>query len=458
MKRIGITGASGFVATAVIAALTRRGDSVRALSRNPSATNFPSGVDVRQFDTMSAIDPRASAQALEGLDAVVHLAGESISGHWNSDKKKKILDSRSIGTRNLVNAMRACSQPPRVLVSASGSDYYGPCGDQPLDESSPAGSDFLAQVCTQWEREAKRAAEFGIRVVCLRQGLVLDGRAGPLAAMLLPFKLGAGGPLGSGRQWWPWIHLQDDVALFEFALDCDQASGPINAVSPDVASNARFSAALGHALRRPALAFAPPVALHIALGEFYKILLASKLILPARAQDLGFSWAHESLEEALLELLDPGSQRAPAIYRFELEETVAAGLDKAFDFFSNAANLTELMPSDLQLHMRSLPVEMKRGAIVEHEFKLQGLPVRWKSLITRWQPGVGFADVQIRGPFQLWRHQHDFESRNGSVLLRDRIDYSLPLAPLSDVALPVVRASLVRVFAYRRSQIKRLLR
>ena len=456
MKRIGVTGASGFVGRALVAALTERGDFVRAFARDPSAA-FPSGVEVQPLDLTREPDSRA-AQALEGLDAIAHLSGESVAGRWTAEKKKKIHDSRQLTTRHLVAAMRACSRPPRTLVSASASGYYGSRGDEPLSEESTPGGDFLARVCVDWEFEARKAGEFGVRVVCLRQGIILGRDGGALAAMLPPFKLGVGGPLGSGAQWWPWIHIEDDVALYLFAIDREDLSGAINAVSPDVATNARFSQALGHALRRPSFALAPRPALKIALGEFADTLLASQLVLPAKAEDAGFQWKRERLERALLDLLDPGTKREPATTRFEASEKIPASPLEVFDFYSNAANLRALAPPELQLQVVTpLPIEMRRGSVVEYALKVHGLRVGWKTCITKWLPPSCFTDVQLRGPYIMWRHDHDFEPRSDGVVVRDAIEYVLPFAPFSNVALPMVRGDMRRVFDYRSTQLSRLL-
>lgn len=457
MKRVAVTGASGFIGRALVATLARRGDVVRAIVRDPKRATFPPGVEVRQLDLMREPDSVA-VKAFEGLDAVVHLAGESVAGRWTAAKKKSIHESRQLTTRHLVAAMRACPQPPRTLLSASASGYYGSRGDEPLTEESPPGGDFLARVCVDWEFEARKASEFGVRVVCMRQGIVLGRDGGALAAMLPPFKLGIGGPLGSGAQWWPWIHIEDNVALYLFAIDREDLTGAVNAVSPDVATNARFSHALGHALHRPSFAVAPGPALKIALGEFADTLLTSQLILPAKAQDDGFAWQHERLDRALLDLLEPGSKREPATQRFEASEVITANPLEAFNFFADVSNLRALDPPELQFRFKTpLPVEMRRGTIIEYSFKLRGLTVHWKTCITKWQPPKCFTDVQLRGPYLMWRHDHDFEPRPDGVVVRDTIEYALPLAPISNVALPMVRGDMRRIFDYRSMQLSRLL-
>ena len=458
MKKIGVTGASGFIGKALVAALTARGDYVRAFVRQPDATNLKAPVDVRTLDLASARIADIAAQ-LEGLDAVCHLAGETVAGRWTAEKKRKIHDSRELTTRNLVTAMWECTSRPGVLVCASASGYYGSRGDEPLGENAPPGDDFLAHVCIDWEREAQVAEEFGTRVVRLRQGLVLGRDGGALAAMLPPFRFGLGGPLGSGRQWWPWIHLNDLVELWLFALDREDLSGPMNAVAPDPATSERFAQALGHALSRPSLAPAPAFALKLALGEFAQSLLASQLLLPAVAQDLEFHWQHPHLEAALLDLLDPSGRRTPRTQTFASSQLVDEDLSRVFAFFSDPANLAALTPQAMRFTIRTpLPIEMRRGVVIDYSLRVSGWPVHWKTLITRWDPPHAFEDVALRGPYLLWRHEHTFETKDAKrVELRDSVEYSLGLAPFSDVALKMVGRRLDEIFAYRRARVQALL-
>jgi uncharacterized protein len=332
--KVAITGATGFIGRAVVDALVGRGDSVVALTRTPQQSAPRPGVAIARFDPNAPPDPAP----FEGLDAVVHFAGETVVGRWTEVKKRAISDSRVMGTRHVVASLAACRSRPRVLVCASAVGYYGNRGDEPLLESSAPGSGFLADVCAAWEREIAAAERLGIRVAWLRHGIVLGAGGGALAAMLPPFRAFAGGPLGNGSQWMPWIHIDDDVALVLFALDRD-VRGPFNAVSPDVATNARFSHALGAALRRPALAYAPAPALYAVLGEFASSVLASQLILPDRALDSGFTFSHEMLEGALLDVLAAGQRRAVATSAFEDSYVVNEPVERVFGFLSDANNL-----------------------------------------------------------------------------------------------------------------------
>lgn len=446
-----MTGASGFIGRAVVQALHARGDVVTALVRDPTRARFPAGVDVKAYDLLSAA---AAPGCFENIDAVIHLAGEPVAGRWTESKKRAIKESRVLGTRNLLRSIAAAANGPRCLIAASAVGYYGNRADEPLTEDSAPAGDFLARVCVEWERETARASAAGIRTAWLRQGIVLGREGGALQAMLPPFRAGIGGPFGSGAQFVPWIHLDDDVRLFLFALDRDDIVGPVNAVAPDYATSARFANALGHALRRPALAPAPAFALHAVLGQFASSLLASQLVVPAKAEDGGFTFNHTSLERVLLQILSGGSARSPATFTHEAVQRVDAPLSAVFALFSDAANLERLTPPMLGFHILTrMPVTMRRGATIAYSLRINGLRIKWKTLIATWQPPERFVDFQLRGPYSLWRHTHSFEEVGGGVAIHDRVEYALPLPPLGNIVLPWVRASIARIFAYRRERI-----
>ena len=296
--RIAITGASGLIGTALTQALQRDGREVHSLVRTP-----------RGAPREIAWDPDAGhidAAALEGFDAVVHLAGENIGQRWTPAVKERILESRVRGTQLLAGALASLRQPPEVLVSASAVGYYGDRGDEPLDESAPAGNDFLAEVAQAWEAAAIPAANAGIRVVHPRSGMVLSPHGGALARMLVPFRLGLGGQMGSGHQWTSWIALDDEVAAIRFLVDTPILTGPVNVTSPRPVTNAEFTRVLGHVLRRPTLMTVPAAALRLAFGEMAdRTILASQRARPVRLLDAGFHFHHPRLEDALRALLAP---------------------------------------------------------------------------------------------------------------------------------------------------------
>jgi uncharacterized protein (TIGR01777 family) len=276
--RVTITGASGLIGSRLVAALTQRGDEVTKVSLR----NGPP-------------DPAD----LAGRDAVVHLAGEPVAQRWNDATRKAIRESRENGTRELVDAIAQADPRPRALISSSAVGYYGPHGDEALDEDTPPGHDFLAEVCVIWEREADKAAALGVRVVKVRTGVVLDKDGGALSKMMLPFKLGGGGPVAGGAQYMPWIHVDDVVGIYLRAIDDPAWQGPVNATAPEPVTNKTFSKALGKALHRPAVAPIPGAAIRLLYGDMAEIVTKGQRVLPKRTLELGYTFQHPDLEEAV---------------------------------------------------------------------------------------------------------------------------------------------------------------
>lgn len=301
--KVTITGATGLIGTRVISELKERGDEVTVLSRDPARAREALGVEGVRWDPMEGPAP---AEALAGRDAVVHLAGEPVDQRWNAESKRRIDASRETGTRNLVEGLRAAEPRPGVLVSASAVGYYGPHGDELIDESTPPSEDFLGKVTQHWEAEARAAEELGMRVVLMRTGIVLDGEGGALKSMLPPFKLGVGGPIAGGRHYIPWIHAADVAGMYLAALDEEGWSGPVNVTAPEPVTNKAFSKALGRALHRPAVAPVPTLALKALYGEMSEILVTGMRAVPVRAQQLGYPFRHPDLDEALRSALDGG--------------------------------------------------------------------------------------------------------------------------------------------------------
>jgi len=292
--KIGLTGAAGFIGSRIVELANRAGHSVVGFSRN-AAKPLPGCVETRLFDMDALCD-------FEGCDGIIHLAGESVAGIWTEEKRSRIMDSRKLGTRHVVNSIFAARQPPSVLVSGSAIGFYGDTGENEADEDAPAGKGFLAQVCQAWENEAARATEKGIRVVFLRSAVVL-GKHGALKAMLPAFRSGLGGKLGSGRQWMAWIHIDDEAALALFALENQALDGPVNAAAPAPCRNADFTKALGLALHRPAFLTIPAVVLSSTLGDFSHELLDNRRIIPKRPILHKFPYRFPLLDEALTNIL-----------------------------------------------------------------------------------------------------------------------------------------------------------
>jgi uncharacterized protein (TIGR01777 family) len=300
--RVLVTGASGMIGTAVCDALLARGDEVVALSRDPvRATRTNPSASWHPWDPLHE---RPAAAALEGVEGVVNLIGEPIDQRLTADAKDRIMQSRERATKNLVDGLASMAARPRVLVSQSAIGYYGDCGEAIVDESTPPGSDFLAGVCVRWEGAAAPAADAGIRLVTLRSAPVLDPEDGLLKRLLLPFRLGVGGPLAGGRWYMPWVHRADEVGLVLWALDGADVTGTFNSCAPNPVTNRDFSKALGRALDRPAIVPAPKLAAALLLGgEMADAATASIRAVPRRALDAGYRFRFTDVETALRDLV-----------------------------------------------------------------------------------------------------------------------------------------------------------
>jgi uncharacterized protein (TIGR01777 family) len=297
--KVAITGATGLIGTRLVAALQARGDEVTVLARDPARAQSELSVRATEWDATAGAAP---AQALSGVVGVLHLAGAPVAQRWSAGAKERIQASRLLGTANLVAGIRAADPRPTALVSASASGYYGDRGAELLPESASPGpdDDFLASVCVGWERAAAEATELGVRVVTIRNGVVLDRAGGALPRMLPPFKAFVGGPIAGGGQYMSWVSLEDVAGLYLAALDGSESwSGPVNCCAPGPVTNAEFSRALGKALRRPAVLPVPGLALRGLYGEMASIILASQRMVPARAAELGYEFRHTDLDEAL---------------------------------------------------------------------------------------------------------------------------------------------------------------
>ena len=295
MQRVLMTGASGLIGSALQPSLEQSGAQVVQLTRRPAKS--PAQI---------SWNPRAplAPETVAGFDAVIHLAGETVVGRWTAEKKREIRESRVSGTQHLATALAECKSKPRAFLCASAVGFYGNRGDEVLTEDSPDGTGFAAELGRDWEAASRIAANAGIRTVNLRIGVVLTSRGGALGKMLTPFKLGLGGRIGSGRQWWSWIHIDDIVGAVHHLLRTESVSGPVNLVAPNPVTNREFTRELAGVLHRPALAPLPEFMARIALGEMAtELMCSSQRVMPRKLQESGYSFRFNDLRKAFEELL-----------------------------------------------------------------------------------------------------------------------------------------------------------
>lgn len=306
-RRIFLTGGTGLVGSRLVPLLVARGDQPVVLTRRYDHARQALGVkvDLVEGDPMK---PGDWMEKVAGCDAVIHLAGENVfAKRWSAEFKKLLVDSRALSTRHIAQALarnpKTAAGEPKVLVNASAIGIYGPRGDEEIDEDTPPADDFLSRLCVEWEKEAREAEKAGVRVAMVRVGVVLDKNGGALAKLLTPFKLFAGGPVGSGRQYMAWIHHADLCGLFLFALDNASARGPLNGTAPTPVTNKEFGRALGKALGRPSLVWTPGFALRLMLGEAADIITAGQRVVPKKPMRLGYQFKFPTIDAALAEIL-----------------------------------------------------------------------------------------------------------------------------------------------------------
>ena len=449
--KILVTGATGFIGRQLLLLLREKGHDIVVLTRDPDTASIrlPVACSVFGWDPDLLEPPK---EAFRGVEAVVHLAGESLLGQWSPERKEEIIRSRTLSTHHLVRAMKNQDEKPEVFICASGVGVYGDRGEEALDEGASVGHGFLANLCHKWEAEALQARTGGIRTVLMRAGVVLGNEGGALRWMLPAFRLGLGGKAGTGRQWMSWIHVRDLARMILHAVETQSLEGPVNAVSPQPETNADFSAALARALRRPAFLFAPVLFLEKLLGDMSQVILFSQKVSAAKIQETGFHFEYPDLKSAFEGIAE--------VYTHELllEQWVPRPVEEVFSFFSDARNLEILTPPFLKFKVTSQNTQpVFEGMHINYRLKLHGIPFRWQSMIMDWKPNERFSDIQVVGPYWLWHHTHDFIPRDGGTLVRDRAVYRIPFWTLGDILLqPMIRKELEAIFSYRQKKVLEL--
>jgi len=445
--RVFLTGGTGFLGRALTLALRREGHEVVAWVRSEARARARLG-DQAELLPLEAGDA-ALAAALEGCDAVVHLAGEPVLSRWTSARRAALRASRVDLTTRLVAALERGVRRPAVLLSGSAVGFHGDQGEEPLDEDRPAGAGFLAELCRDWEAAALRAESFGTRVVLLRTGVVLGLDGGALPQMLPPFRLGLGGRLGSGRQYLPWIHVEDWVRGVLLALEDARLRGPVHLTGPAPVTNREFTRTLAGVLRKPAPFPVPALALRTLLGGVASVLLESQRALPNRLTSLGFAHRFPTLEAALRDLLVEDRARFGAVSpadlpgesaylarrrpRAELRAScrLPVARPEAFRFFSAPENLGLMTPLGLGLRIETTDGPPRVGSTAECRIRLGPFGLRWTTRFEDWHVPERFVDVQERGPYRCWWHEHRFETEGEDVTrMDDRVLYAAPFGLL----------------------------
>lgn len=462
-----LTGATGFLGRALVLRLLGDGHAITALVRDAGRARAALGA-------APAIVPLADdaevRRAVAGADAVVNLGGEGIMDRrWSAARKRALVASRVDLTRRLVDAIAARGRRLPVLVSASAVGWYGDRGDDVVDEAAPAGDDFAARLCRDWEAAAEAARPHVDRLVRARIGVVLGAGGGALASLAPPFRVGVGGPLGGGRQWVPWIHLDDAIEALRDAAVEPRLDGAVNLVAPTPVRNRDLAAALGRVLHRPAVMPAPAPLLRLVLGERAGLVLGGQHVVPAALTRAGFRFARPALDDALREALtgdaatclapvDPAVRdaspylraRSPA-YTLTARTVIARPLDEVFEFFADAENLAAITPAELGFQITSpTPIAMAPGATIDYRIQVSGVPLRWRTIIEAWEPARRFVDVQARGPYRCWWHEHRFRRDGDRTIMEDTVHYAPPLGPLGRIANRLFVADQLRaIFAQR---------
>jgi uncharacterized protein len=458
--RVFVTGATGFIGRALVPRLQRDGHTIVAWTRSATRARALLGAEVEIVT--GALGGRPAVEALGSSEGIVNLAGEPIVGkRWTAARRERLEQSRVGLTEQLVDAMAAAVPRRRVLVSGSAVGYYGDRGNESLTESSAHGDDFLANLCIRWESAARKAENLGARVVLLRTGVVLGRAGGALARMLPPFRVGAGGPIGSGRQYFPWIHLHDLVAIIAATLTDSSYRGPFNAVAPEQATARDFVLALGHALNRPAALPVPAIVLKLIFGEAAIVVLASQRVEPRELMARRFDWEFRRLDAALDDVLH---DRVATIvhrgendggYELRAKAVVNAPVDQTFAFFSKAENLGLLTPAAMKFAIDGIAPAMETGSVIDYQIALGPVPVRWRTRIAGWESGRSFVDIQEEGPYKHWRHRHAFQEEGARTVMDDQVLYTPPFGPLGRIAHWLfIAPALRRIFQYRSDVIR----
>lgn len=456
-KTVLVTGATGMIGRGLCVQLLEQNYDLVVLSRNADAAKKQLGSIPARYYSWKDFSQMPPAEAFEGVHYVIHLAGAGVADRrWTKARKEEIMESRRLGTRNLVERIKLMKAAPLAVVGASAIGIYGSRGDEVLTEDATQAKGFLADVCREWEQAYAPLKSLGVRTSVLRIGIVLGSSGGALEKMLPLYRIGFGGPLGNGQQWMSWIHVDDLRAMFVHALKSESVSGVFNAVAPTPVRNSEFNSALARCCSRWAIAPAPSFVLKLVMGEMASVILASQNVSTQKIEKTGFQFKFRNLSDALSDLHH--STELGFFYNLDVYQWVPASMDRVFPFFSDARNLGKITPPWLSFRVDKVSTaQIQTGTLIDYKISVRGLPMRWRTLIEDWNPPHQFVDLQLKGPYQLWHHTHSFTPLKGGVLLRDRVKYRVPFSILGDiVGFLWVRGDINKIFNFRQSTVGEL--
>lgn len=447
-----VTGGTGLVGSKVGQLLVQNNHEVIVVSRSKQKAlqqlTYPA--QIIECDLNETSIPN-----MPEVDAVIHLAGESVGGgRWTDAVKKKILQSREKGTAHLLASFK---KAPPVFVSASAIGIYGDRGSEVLTEASKFGEGFLSEVCQTWESTVQNMSIkwSSTRFVTYRIGVVLSLLGGALPKMLTPITKGVGGALGSGKQMMSWIHIDDLAKLIVEAVENPKFQGTYNATAPEPVSNELLTELICKKIQKPNLFKVPGFMLKIILGEMSEIVLASSNVIPQRLLEQKFVFKFANIEQALSDLLQYHTDDKNV---FIAEQFVPYKPEQVFPFFAEAQNLNQITPPLLDFKILSTSTDqVEKGTFIEYSLKIHGVPVKWRTLIDVWDPPHVFVDTQLKGPYNHWYHTHEFREMGNGTLMIDRVQYRVPLSTMGEaVAGSFVLGDVQKIFAYRREIIAQL--
>ena len=445
--KILMTGATGLIGKSLGQKLVEQGHALVVISRDKikAQRELPYPAKVIEWDLMKNPLP---LEAFKEVEVVIHLLGETVDGRWTDSKKRKILESRQVSSKNLLLHLPLSVH---TVISAAAQGIYGDRGDETLTEESAAGDGFLAEVCKVWEEPFLNLQKKSKnqRVVILRIGLVLTSRGGALAKLISLFQKNLGASLGSGLQWMSWISLRDLVDVFISAVENKKYEGVVNAVQPQPVQNKDFTKSLCQVLNVLQLPSVPSLVLKTLLGEMAALVLGSLKVEPRRLVSWGFVFRDTELEKFFATELASFQNGERLFYD---EQYLKADIEKVFKFFADAGNLEKITPPLLKFHVKKVSsVDIEKGTLIDYDLKIHGVPAKWRTLIEVWEPPFRFVDTQLKGPYQKWHHTHSFRKFGEGTLMIDEVRYRLPLGALGRmVAGSFVESDVGQIFDYRR--------